>query len=58
MLPANPRAVEEWLRSITDLYNAKGKAGLRELPGIEKSLALDIIRWLGEKDVGLCKAHL
>jgi hypothetical protein len=41
-------AVDEWPESIADLYDARGEAGLRELPGIGKSLAWRIARWLRE----------
>jgi hypothetical protein len=40
--------VDEWPESITELYEARGEAGLRELPGIGKSLAGEIARWLRE----------
>jgi hypothetical protein len=50
--------VDEWPGSIADIYQAKGKAGLRKLPGIGKSLASEITRWLGEMDFEPCKAHL
>jgi hypothetical protein len=57
-LLANPRTVYKWLESIADIYQAQGEAGLRELPGIGKSLASEIPRWLGEMDVEQCKVHL
>jgi DNA repair photolyase len=41
-------AVDEWPESIADLYEARGEAGLRELPGVGKSLAGKIAGWLGE----------
>jgi len=39
--------VDEHPESIGELYRARGEAGLRELPGIGKSLAAVIGRWLG-----------
>jgi len=42
--------VDEWPDSIAELYEARGEAGLRELPGIGKSLAREIARWLREED--------
>jgi hypothetical protein len=35
--------------SVAELYAARGEAGLRELPGVGKSLAGEIARWL-QKD--------
>jgi hypothetical protein len=58
MLLANPRAVYELPERITDIYQARSEAGLRELSGISKNLASEIRRWLGEMDVEPCKAHL
>lgn len=43
-------AVDEWPQSIAELYAARGEAGLRELPGIGKSLAGQIARWLRENE--------
>ncbi|MFB0535598.1 MAG: radical SAM protein [Anaerolineae bacterium] len=40
--------VDEWPESIAELYEARGEAGLRELPGIGRSLAGEIGRWLPE----------
>ncbi len=40
--------VDEWPESVGELYQARGEAGLRELPGIGKSLAGEIARWLPE----------
>jgi DNA repair photolyase len=40
--------VDEWPESIADIYWAGGEAGLRALPGIGRSLAGEIARWLGE----------
>ncbi len=42
--------VDEWPESIADIYGAHGQAGLRELPGIGKSLAGEIARWLQEEE--------
>lgn len=39
-------AVDEWSESIAELYRAQGEDGLRELPGIGKSLAATIAGWL------------
>ena len=41
-------AVDESPDSIGALYEARGEAGLRELPGIGKSLAAQIAGWLKE----------
>jgi DNA repair photolyase len=38
--------VDEWPESIAAVYQARGEAGLRELPGIGKSLAGQIAGWL------------
>ena len=38
--------VDEWPESIAGLYEARGEAGLQELPGIGKSLASQIATWL------------
>ena len=46
-------AVDEWPESIADLFEARGEAGLRELPGIGKSLAKQIGEWLPETRVDL-----
>jgi DNA repair photolyase len=46
-------AVDEWPESIADLFDAHGEAGLRELPGIGKSLARQIGEWLHETRVDL-----
>jgi hypothetical protein len=40
--------VDEWPESIVDIYRTRGQAGLRELPGIGKSLAGEIARYLQE----------
>ena len=42
-------AVDEWPESIVHVYQARGEAGLRELPGIGKSLAVEIAGWLNDK---------
>ncbi len=42
--------VDEHPESIGDLYRDRGEAELRELPGIGRSLAAVIARWLGESD--------
>lgn len=39
-------AVDEWPENIAESYQARGEAGLRELPGIGKSLAGQIAGWL------------
>jgi hypothetical protein len=41
-------AVDECPESIAEKYQARGEAGLRELPGIGKSLAGQIAGWLQE----------
>lgn len=41
-------AVDEWPESLAEVYRARGEGGLRELPGIGKSLAGEIARWLRE----------
>jgi DNA repair photolyase len=38
--------IDEYPESVADLYQARGEAGLRELPGIGKSLSAEISRWL------------
>jgi DNA repair photolyase len=43
-------AVDEWPESVAAIYQARGEAGLRELPGIGKSLAGRIAGWLGEEE--------
>ena len=40
--------VDEWPESIAEIYEARGEAGLRDLPGIGKSLAAQIGAWLAE----------
>jgi DNA repair photolyase len=45
--------VDEWPESVADIYQARDEAGLRELPGIGKSLAGVIAKWLREGDVEL-----
>jgi hypothetical protein len=46
--------VDELGESIGDVYAAKGEAGLRELPGVGKSIAAQIAKWLaaGNDDGG------
>jgi len=44
--------VDEWPESLAEIYHARGEAGLRELPGIGKSLAREIARWLKENPLG------
>ena len=41
-------AVDECPENIAELYDARGEPGLRELPGIGKSLARQIATWLRE----------
>jgi len=41
--------VDEWPESIASIHRARGEVGLRELPGIGKSLAAEIARWLREE---------
>jgi hypothetical protein len=36
-------------KSIGDIHEARGEAGLQELPGIGKSLGDQIARWLQEE---------
>jgi len=38
--------------NIAQVYNARGDTGLRALPGIGKSLAGEIAKWLQEEDEG------
>jgi DNA repair photolyase len=38
--------VDEWPESIAGIYQARGEAGLRELPGIGSGLAGEIAGWL------------
>jgi DNA polymerase (family 10) len=42
--------VDEWPESVAGIYQARGEAGLRELPGIGESLAGRIAGWLGEEE--------
>jgi DNA repair photolyase len=42
-------AVDEWPESIVRVHQARGEAGLRELPGIGKSLAAEIAGWLSDE---------
>jgi len=44
--------VDEWPRSIVGLYEARGEAGLRELPGIGKGMAGEIAAWLRQYTTG------
>jgi hypothetical protein len=43
--------VDEWPENIAEINRIKGEAGLRELPGIGKSLAGEIAGWLREWEV-------
>jgi DNA polymerase/3'-5' exonuclease PolX len=47
--------VDEWPESVAELYEARGEAGLRELPGVGKSLAGQIAEWLREDNNKLIK---
>ncbi|MBU0702810.1 MAG: hypothetical protein KKC18_02980, partial [Chloroflexi bacterium] len=38
--------VDEWPESVTEIYETRGEAGLRELPGIGQSLAAQIVKTL------------
>ncbi len=38
--------VDEWAESVAEICDAGGESGLRELPGIGKSLAGEIAKWL------------
>jgi DNA repair photolyase len=42
-------AVDEWPESIVRVHQARGEAGLRELPGIGKSVAAEIAGWLSDE---------
>jgi DNA repair photolyase len=44
--------VDELDASIGDIYATKGEAGLRELPGIGKSIAAQITKWLVSENDG------
>jgi DNA polymerase/3'-5' exonuclease PolX len=44
--------VDEWPQSIVGLYDARGEAGLRELPGIGKGMAGEIAAWLRQYTTG------
>jgi len=46
-------AVDEWPESIFHVHQARGEAGLRELPGIGKSLAAEIAGWLSDEPLEL-----
>ena len=41
--------VDEWPESVGELHRTRGEAGLRELPGIGRSLSGLIARWLQEE---------
>jgi DNA repair photolyase len=41
-------AVDECPESVAEIYQARGQAGLRELPGVGKRIAGQIAAWLGE----------
>ena len=41
--------VDELAESVADLYDARGEAGLQELPGIGKKLAGQVAQWLQEE---------
>jgi hypothetical protein len=41
-------AVDEWPDDIAELYRVRGEPGLREVPGIGRSLAEQIAKWLRE----------
>jgi DNA repair photolyase len=42
--------VDEWPENIAELYRARGEDGLRELPGIGKSIAARVAGWLRESE--------
>jgi DNA repair photolyase len=42
--------VDEWPKSVAEIYQDRGEAGLRELPGIGKSLAQEIGAWLRDRE--------
>jgi DNA repair photolyase len=44
--------VDEWPESVAAIYEARGEAGLRELPGVGKRLAEQIGGWLEESGKG------
>jgi DNA repair photolyase len=44
--------VDEWPHSIADIYAENGETGLCELPGIGKSLAAQIAKWLQSENEG------
>jgi len=41
--------VDEWPQSVADVYREGGEAGLRELPGIGRTLAAEVARWLQQE---------
>lgn len=41
--------MDEWPESVAELYEARGEAGLQELPNVGRSIAGRIARWLEEK---------
>jgi DNA polymerase/3'-5' exonuclease PolX len=41
--------VDEWPESVAETYEARGEPGLRELPGIGRSIAAQIAGWLREE---------
>jgi DNA repair photolyase len=44
--------VDEWPESVAELYEARGEAGLRELPNVGRSIAGRIARWLRMEQFG------
>jgi DNA repair photolyase len=40
--------VDEWPESVAEIYEARGEAGLRELPNVGRSIAGRIASWLGQ----------
>ena len=38
--------VDEWPESVAELYRARGESGLQELPGIGRSIAAEVARFL------------
>ena len=41
--------VDEWPKSVAEIYETKGEMGLQKLPGIGKSLAGQIAEWLQDR---------
>jgi len=50
--------VDELHESVSEIYHTRGEAGLRELPGIGKSIAGEVAGWLRENNNGSGKKRM